>query len=163
MSVEENKAIVRRYLEPTNAPARQEHRLRLSEAVDPLAELGKGIKVALSQVLAPDYVEHGPQVDWSIDELCKLLPPMVFAFPDIAYKVEDMFGEGDKVVARYTAHGTHLGKYMDIQPTGRRVELNGIYIGRVASGKIAEGWFVSTFFGQNEVPELLKLWLANKR
>jgi predicted ester cyclase len=162
MSVEENKAIVRRYLEPTNAATREERSKRLSEAADPLAELEKGMRFALPKMLAPDYVEHGPQVDLSLEDLYKMLPVLAFAFPDLAYKVHDVFGENDKVVVRYSAHGTHLGKYMDILPTEKEVDINGIYIGRVANGKIAEGWFVSTFFSYKEMPELLKLWLSTK-
>lgn len=162
MSVEENKAIVRRYLEPTNAANREERKHRLQEAADPMAELEKGIRYGLSKVLATDYVEHGPRIDLSFEELVKLLPSLVFAIPDLAYQVDDIFGEDDKVVARYSARGTHLGKFFDIPPTGKKVEINGIYIGRVASGKIAEGWFVSTFFSFNEIMEQLRLSLSTK-
>ena len=62
------------------------------------------------------------------------------AFPDLQYTVEDQIAEGDKVVTRYTASGTHRGELMGIAPTGSRVEITGISITRVEDGKIEEIW-----------------------
>ncbi len=58
--------------------------------------------------------------------------PMVRAvFPDWELIVEDMIGEGDKVVTRWRAHGTHRGRFGEIEPTGRRIEANVIVHGEV--------------------------------
>ena len=46
----------------------------------------------------------------------------------------------DKVVARATGQGTHLGEYMGIPPTGKRIKVSWIAIYRVADGKLAEHW-----------------------
>ena len=62
------------------------------------------------------------------------------AFPDWDLVVEDMIGEGDKVVTRWRAHGTHQGRFAEIEPTGRKVEVTGIAIDRVVNGKRVEGW-----------------------
>ena len=62
------------------------------------------------------------------------------AFPDLQYTVEDQIAEGDKVVTRYTASGTHRGELMSIVPTGSRVEITGISITRIEDGKIEEIW-----------------------
>jgi len=42
------------------------------------------------------------------------------AFPDIQIKIEDLIAEGDKVVARITAQGTHQGELMGIPLRARR-------------------------------------------
>ena len=42
------------------------------------------------------------------------------AFPDMHIDIEDLIAEGDKVVIRCTASGTHLGKFMDVPPTGKK-------------------------------------------
>ena len=62
------------------------------------------------------------------------------AFPDLTMTVHDLIAEGDKVVARLTARGTHQGSFRGIAPTGRVVEWTGIRIFRIAEGKIAEHW-----------------------
>ena len=62
------------------------------------------------------------------------------AFPDIKYTVEDMIEDGDKLVARWSAKGTHKGEFMGIPPTGRQVSFTGIEIIRVKDGKAVEEW-----------------------
>lgn len=62
------------------------------------------------------------------------------AFPDAVFTVEDMIGEGDRVAARLTMRGTHLGPLNGIPPTGRTVVVSGMSIERVRDGRIVEGW-----------------------
>jgi predicted ester cyclase len=66
--------------------------------------------------------------------------PFISAFPDWHGTVDDIILEGDKVVNRWTGHGTHLGNQMGIPATGRAVTLTGITIFRVAGSKIVEEW-----------------------
>src|SRR6516165_305556 len=58
------------------------------------------------------------------------------AFPDWKVTVDDIIAEGDKVVARATGQGTHLGEYMGIPPTGRRIKVSWIAI----TGSQRENW-----------------------
>ncbi|MEB3022994.1 MULTISPECIES: ester cyclase [Mycolicibacter] len=67
-------------------------------------------------------------VDWNL------------AFPDMIFTVEDMIVEGDQLVARYTARGTHEGPLLDIPGTGVQVELTGIDIMRFKDGLITDWW-----------------------
>ena len=65
--------------------------------------------------------------------------------PDIRITLEDVIALGDKVVTRYSIHGTHQGEgtlpgFGIIKPTGKNVAVEGITIHRVADGKIVEGW-----------------------
>ncbi len=62
------------------------------------------------------------------------------AFPDLHYTVEDQIAEGDKVVTRYMASGTHQSELMRIAPTGNWVEITGISITRIQDGRIEEIW-----------------------
>jgi predicted ester cyclase len=68
-------------------------------------------------------------------------------FPDVVSTIEDLIAEGDKVVARWRSRATHEGNYMDIPPTGNRVEFTGISVYRIEGGKIAESWTVEDQFG----------------
>lgn len=62
------------------------------------------------------------------------------AFPDIKFTIEDLIAEGDKVVYRYTARGTHKGAFMGISATNKPIEVAGIVISRIANGKFQEDW-----------------------
>lgn len=62
------------------------------------------------------------------------------AFPDARFTVEDLVAEGDRVAARLTMRGTHLGPLNGTPPTGRSVVVGGMSIERIADGQIVEGW-----------------------
>jgi predicted ester cyclase len=51
-----------------------------------------------------------------------------------------LIAEEDKVAARITMRGTHLGDFMGMAPTGKRVEFHGMYMVRVRDGRIVEHW-----------------------
>ena len=121
MSIEENKAIARRWMEEV---------------------WGKGSLAAVDELCAPDFVWHwAPPGVASDREGYKQNVTMSFApFADIRSTIEDMVAEGDKVVVRWTWRGTHKGEFMGIAPTGKQVTLTGISIIRIAGGKIVEEW-----------------------
>jgi steroid delta-isomerase-like uncharacterized protein len=60
------------------------------------------------------------------------------AFPDQSITIEQQIAEGDVVVTRWTATGTHQGELMGIPATGRETTTSGITIHRIRDGKIAE-------------------------
>jgi predicted ester cyclase len=62
------------------------------------------------------------------------------AFPDWRSEVHLLVAEGDYVVERFTASGTHRGEFMGAAPTGRTVAMPGINIFRLRDGKIVERW-----------------------
>jgi len=64
------------------------------------------------------------------------------AFPDVQFTIEDLLGDGDKVVVRNTFHGTHTGPFMGIAPTGRHISQEQMHIVRVDAGLIVEHWAV---------------------
>jgi steroid delta-isomerase-like uncharacterized protein len=60
------------------------------------------------------------------------------AFPDIHWTVSEQISEGDKVVTRFTWTGTHRDTFLGISATGRSVEVKGVVIDRLESGKMAD-------------------------
>jgi steroid delta-isomerase-like uncharacterized protein len=159
MSIEENKAIVRKLFEYLG----EKEEMKRPAQAPSAADLEKNIRFMYAQNYAPDYVEHGPQSDMTVEEMIQWMIALISAFPDLAYKFEDhMIAEGDKVVVRYSARGTHLGRYQDVPPSGKKIEISGIYIIRVANGKIAEGWYASSFFSFKDIREQLRLFLLKK-
>jgi steroid delta-isomerase-like uncharacterized protein len=62
------------------------------------------------------------------------------AFPDAWSTVEQHVAEGDMVVTRWRARGTHGGPLGDLPATGRAFDVGGITIERIVAGRIAEIW-----------------------
>jgi steroid delta-isomerase-like uncharacterized protein len=96
------------------------------------------------QVFADDYIRHdlrptqaasGPAGQARIAEHFRR------AFPDVQWRIDLILADGDLVAARWTASGTHTGRWGDVAPTGRRTEFSGVNIFRFNSdGKVAEIW-----------------------
>jgi predicted ester cyclase len=82
------------------------------------------------------------------------------AFPDLHLTVEDLIGEGDKVVARIVVTGTHLGEYMGLQPTGKSIAYDEIFIFRFVAGRVAETWGVVDIFSQMKQLGVVPAWLT---
>jgi predicted ester cyclase len=58
------------------------------------------------------------------------------AFPDGHEDIQDLVAEGDMVMARWIFHGTHLGTFMNIPPTGKPIEVTGYGTYRFANEQI---------------------------
>jgi predicted ester cyclase len=64
------------------------------------------------------------------------------------FDVEDEIAEGDKVVARVTMHGRHVGEFLNKPPTGVEFATKQIHIWRLEDGKVIEHWSVRDDLGQ---------------
>jgi steroid delta-isomerase-like uncharacterized protein len=65
------------------------------------------------------------------------------AFPDIHFTTDEVIGEENSVVVRYTYRGTHQGVFAGLEPTGRSISVMGILIAHLQNGRIQEA--VSVF------------------
>jgi len=104
---------------------------------------GKGNLDVVFDVFAPDYVRHdlrpgnplpGPEGQK------KIAADFRAAFPDLQTEIDFMVEEGEFVVSRWTAEGTHTGAWAGIGPTGKRIRFCGVNIFRIRNGKIVELW-----------------------
>jgi predicted ester cyclase len=97
---------------------------------------------ALHELVHPDVVDHSrpPGVAPGAEGIRQQFDGFRSAFPDFRATILDQVAEGDKVVTRKVFHGTHLGSFQGIPPTGREVEIHLIDIVRVAGGQIVEHW-----------------------
>jgi|tagenome__1003787_1003787.scaffolds.fasta_scaffold20756512_2 steroid delta-isomerase-like uncharacterized protein len=96
----------------------------------------------LEEIVAPDYIQHGPRVRPTREAFFAFANMFHSSFPDGRYLVNDMLSEGDKVMIRWTFQGTHLGEWMGLPGTGKQVILTGMDLWRFADGKFAESWFI---------------------
>ena len=65
--------------------------------------------------------------------------PMVRAFPDVSVSLDRIIGEGNEVAIRWTAVATHKGPFLDIAPTGKKVQFSGITWIEFKQGRIISG------------------------
>ena len=96
------------------------------------------------ELFAPESVGHpsGPEEPVRGPEGVKeYVGGLRAGVPDLTMEVEDQIAEGDRVATRWTAHGTHDGELIGIDPTGRTATVSGITIQRIGDGgQIVEGW-----------------------
>jgi steroid delta-isomerase-like uncharacterized protein len=69
------------------------------------------------------------------------------AFGDLEVAVEDFVASGDRVAWRWVLRGTHVGAFLGIAATGRRVVLRGVNFQRIADGRIVEHWTLADAAG----------------
>jgi len=119
---EQNKLVVRRLLE---------------EAV------GRGDLALVDDLVAANFIGHASSPgmeEHGIQAYKYFITALRQAFPDLQLTVEDQVAEGEKVVTRWRARGSHKGEYFGIPPSGQQGEITGINIDRVVDGKTVECW-----------------------
>jgi steroid delta-isomerase-like uncharacterized protein len=92
------------------------------------------------EILAPGFVNHDPSAPPGLEGVKQQVLLYRGAFPDLEVRVEDQIAEGDRVVSRWSARGTHRGDLLGIAPTGKQGTATGITIDRLEGGKIVESW-----------------------
>ena len=101
----------------------------------------KGDLAAVEEVFARDVVDH--HAVWpapGVEGQKQLLTAFRTTFPDLHVTADDILVDGDRIVVRWTACGTHQGELLGIPATGKQVTITGIDILRIADGKIVERW-----------------------
>ena len=69
------------------------------------------------------------------------------AFSDLHTNILDMFGEGEKVIARLDIHGTNTGSFAGQPATGKTVNFESYRIYRIVDKKIVESWAMQDRLG----------------
>jgi steroid delta-isomerase-like uncharacterized protein len=127
---EENKALIRRWIEAFN-----ERDLE-----------------AEADVLAPGFVAHVPDAPAPLDlegleAWRQFTAPFTEAFPDLRLTIQDIAAEGDTVAARVAFEGTHRGEFQGLPPTGKRVAFSSMKFNRVVDGQVEEHWVEINLLG----------------
>lgn len=118
-ALEENKAVVRRFVE-------EAFNRRNLDVFDTL--------------VAPDLKVNGREV--GRDGFRRAVAELHRTWRDLRTEIRFLVAEGDLVAAYLEGSGTHAGAFAGIQPTGRRVHWKGTVISRIRDGKIQERWSV---------------------
>ncbi len=108
---------------------------------------------AAQRLVSSDFAQRQVFVGQSDDgrrgaaALLATLAPLRAAFPDMAFALEDVLAENDRVAVRWTMTATHQGTFAGIEPTHRRISQNGLVFYRVADERIAESWALVDVYG----------------
>jgi len=118
VSVEENKAIIRRLVEEV---------------------YNGGNLDVVDELMAPHIFDHAavPEHQHGIDGFKHVMEWVSTFSSDVHY-----LGEGNKVAVRMTQSGTHTGPVRGIPPTGKRFSVDYVHWFRLADGKVTEMWAV---------------------
>jgi len=120
MTLEENKTIVRKWIEAYN-----------NRNLD-----------SLKEYVAPDFVDHTNNIQ-GLEALIQVMNVGFMGVPDWHETIEDIIAEGDKVWVSLTYTGTHTGEMFGLAPTGKKITASSIDMFRIANGKLAEYWNVT--------------------
>jgi steroid delta-isomerase-like uncharacterized protein len=122
MSVEENKAIFRRYVE----------------------EVWNQGRLELADEIFDRYISHQPDglsIERGPEDVKRFLGEFRQAFPDLHISIDDQIAEGDKVMVHATVRGTHQEEFRGMSPTGKQIEERGFSVFRFSEeGKVVESW-----------------------
>ncbi|MBI2868324.1 MAG: ester cyclase [Chloroflexi bacterium] len=118
MASEDNKTLVRTFLEKSNLERR-----------------------TLVELCLPGATFHvGAIPPMSLQAFQQFQAAYFAAFSDSRITIEDMIAEGERVAYRGTVRATHTGGFMGIPASGKQVAVPVIGIARLVDGKVAEWW-----------------------
>jgi len=111
----------------------------------------KGDLAVINEIITKDHVNSGPGTIPGLPNGPEGSKQFVTvyrnAFPDVHFTIDDQIAEGDKVVTRWSAEGTHKGELAGLPATGKFSTVTGISVNRLVNGKIAESWGIFDEFG----------------
>ncbi|NLD37231.1 MAG: ester cyclase [Desulfatiglans sp.] len=118
MTIEDNKKLVQRYIEAANT----------------------GNVDNLDQYISPDYVEalDPERKKIGVEGAREHITGVRKTFPDLHLIIEKQIAEGEWVVSCITARATHIGEWLGMKPTGKKVEITTVNVDKVVNGKIVE-------------------------
>jgi steroid delta-isomerase-like uncharacterized protein len=119
MSLEKNKAAVRRHIEEGW------NKRNLAAALD---------------AISPDFVVPGPFSMKGPEAFSTIIKENLKAYPDVHITIDDMVAEDDKVAMHCTWTGTFTGEFFGMKPTGKPFKTQDVFFYRMKDGKIAEAW-----------------------
>jgi steroid delta-isomerase-like uncharacterized protein len=102
----------------------------------------QGNLAVVDELVAEGFVSHNPAPGETQgrEGVKQFVAGLRMAFRDLNFTIDDQVAEGDKVVTRWRATGTHQGDFAGVPPTSKAVMVTAINVHRVSDGKIQESW-----------------------
>jgi steroid delta-isomerase-like uncharacterized protein len=138
------------YRAPTAAADAWQTRTNVQLATRFYADVWNGGRATAAAFIADDHTYHDPTtpaVPPGPAGVAQVVGEWRRVVPDLVLTLDDVVGQGDRVVVRFTARGTHRGRWRGAEGTERVVALSGIAVHRISGGQIAETWVSWDSFG----------------
>lgn len=103
----------------------------------------RGDLEGLCRFWSHDMLHHTRTRAQTYEEVRDVVGNFMEAFPDLHFELDDIVAEGDRVVTRMTATGTHHGSYLGMEATYRPIRCTVLGIARVRGDRIVEHWGVT--------------------
>ena len=107
----------------------------------------------IMECLAENYLDHSPAGARSNRDAVGILKAVSGTFGDMHVTIEDIFSENGMVATRVRYEAVHIGEWMGIAATGRRISFEALENFKVADGKIVESW---GYWPDKEIERLLR-------
>ena len=104
-------------------------------------EMNKGNVEVFNENCAPEYLYYSPSINpkpMSLKETIEYIKMVFNAFPDVKWRIEKLFVDGDTAIIWNTVSGTHQGEFAGIPATGNQIKVSSILLWSLKDGKIAE-------------------------
>ncbi len=95
------------------------------------------------EVFAENWIQHDLRPTAALPgpkRMVKIASDFRKAFPNLRFVADLMLAEDDLVAARWTAEGTHSGRWGPVKATGRRARFSGVNIFRIRDRRVVEMW-----------------------
>jgi steroid delta-isomerase-like uncharacterized protein len=110
--------------------------------------LNKRNYALMKELFSADYI--GPNGEKGPENFEHTIKPLILAFPDMQWKVEDIIQEGDRVAVRHSLKGTHTAPFRGVAPTGKVINNTGMIFFALKDGKIIAAWMETDRLGFNQ-------------
>jgi predicted ester cyclase len=117
----------------------------------------------ISGFISPDYAEvfNHQKYPSGIEGAKEHIMGVRENYANLKLTIDRQMAEGDWVVTCYTMEGIHVGDWMGIHPTGKRIEVTGVNVDKVVDGKIVEHGGAANLF--NSLLEIGAIKIVGKQ
>lgn len=90
--------------------------------------------------IATEVVWHGFGTVGNLEGWKQIHKMYLGGFPDMRYSIDEQICEANVVVTRWTFRATHLGQWLGLEPTAKKVRISGAFIDHIQDGRVVEHW-----------------------
>ena len=104
-------------------------------------EMNKGNAEIINELGAPEYLFYSPSINpkpMSREETLGFIKTVYAAFPDVNWRIDRLFVDGDTAIIWNMVTGTHQGEFAGIPATGNKIEVSSILLWKLKDGKLVE-------------------------
>lgn len=94
----------------------------------------------IMECVSEDYVDHSPANAKSNMDAVAILKIVGEKFSNLKAEVLCAFAENDMVAVRILFEGIHIGEWMGVPATGKKISFEALEHFRIENNKIVESW-----------------------